>query len=123
MSNSLSFIISEKKPNFYGENIKFSRLTYKAKRIPPDGKYPYISVCSGLFLLQQLIWEYGSIDQICGIDFQRIGYIKENLQRETVGKAGCFDCADQRPAHSGLLRLRSYPVGYYQILGYGIPDY
>lgn len=37
MSNSLSFIISEKKPNFYGENIKFSRLTYKAKRIPQMG--------------------------------------------------------------------------------------
>ena len=78
---------------------------------------------SVLFLLQQLIREYGSIDQISWIDFQSIGYIEENLQRETVGKAGGFDCADQRPAHSGLLRQRSYPVGYYQILGYGVPDY
>ena len=78
---------------------------------------------SVLFLFKQLIREYGSIDQVCRIDFQRIGYIKENLQRETVGKSGCFDCADQRAAHSDLLRQRSYPVGYYQILGYGIPDY
>ena len=78
---------------------------------------------SVLFLLKQLIREYGSIDQVCGIDFQRIGYIEENLQRETVGKSGGFDCTDQRPAHSGLLRQRSYPVGYYQILGYGVPDY
>ena len=76
-----------------------------------------------LFLLQQLIREYGSIDQVSGIDFQIIGNVKENLQRETVGKAGGFDCADQRTAHSGLFRQRSYPVGYYQILGYGIPDY
>ena len=78
---------------------------------------------SALFLLKQLIREYGSIDEISGIDFQRIGYIKENLQRETVGKSGGFDCTDQRAAHSGLLRQRSFPVGYYQILGYGIPDY
>ena len=68
---------------------------------------------SVLFLLQQLIREYGSIDEISGINLQHIGYIKETLQRETVGKAGCFDCADQRPAHSGLLRQRSYSVGYY----------
>ena len=44
-----------------------------------------------LFLLQQLIRKYGSIDQVCGIDFQRIGYIEENLQRETAGKSGGFD--------------------------------
>ena len=43
---------------------------------------------SVLFLLKQLIREYGSIDEICGIDFQSSSYIKENLQRETVGKAG-----------------------------------
>ena len=78
---------------------------------------------SVLFLFKQLIREYGSIDQVCRIDFQRIGYIKENLQQETVGKAGGFDCADQRPAHSGHLRQRSYPVWYYQILGCSIPDY
>ena len=93
------------------------------KRIPPYGRYPYTLAYSVLFLFKQLIREYGSIDQISGIDFQSIGYIEEYLQRETVGKAGSFDCADQRPAHSGLLRQRSYPVGYYQILGYGIPAY
>ena len=78
---------------------------------------------SFLFLLQQLIREYGRIDEISGIDFQSIGYIKETLQRESVDKARGFDCTDQRAAHSGLLRQRSYPVGYYQILGYGVPDY
>ena len=98
-------------------------LYYKTERIPPEGRYPYTLAYSVLLLLQQLIREYGNIDQISGIDFQRIGYIKETLQRESVGKARGFDCADQRPSHSGLLRQRSYPVGYYQILGYGIPDY
>mgnify|MGYP003293694695 CR=1 FL=1 len=34
------------------------------------------------------------VDLIREIDFQRIGYIEENLQRETVGKSGGFDCAD-----------------------------
>ena len=82
----------------------FFLLTYKSERIPPDGRYPYTLAYSVLFLLKQLIREYGSIDEISGIDFQRIGYIKENLQRETVGKAGRFDCADQRTAHSGLFR-------------------
>lgn len=85
--------------------------------------YPYTLAYSVLFLLKQLIREYGSIDLIREIDFQRIGYIEENLQRETVGKSGGFDSADQRSTHSGLLRQRSYPVGYYQILGYGVPDY
>ena len=89
----------------------------------PGRGYPFTLAYSVLFILQQLIREYGSIDQVSGINFQSIGYTKENLQRESVGKAGGFDCADQRPAHSSPLRQRSYPVGYYQILGYGVPDY
>ena len=56
MMNSLIFIISEKKPKFYGENMIFSLSIYE-----------------------------GNTSDSC--------------------------------------RQRNYPVGYYEILGYGIPDY
>ena len=117
------------------------------KRRFPFRMAPSSSLCLFFFSADDLIRGHRRANQIRRIDIQRVRNVEKYLQRKTVGDPRRFDWADESGQgrtsdHTGIVqkvengkvytvegnsgdsvRQNSYPVGYYEILGYGAPAY